>query len=76
MQSIWSRISLFALIAFISCATCAVPMYKYGPGARDRRLPNSANPAVTIFLPENYIFYGVEYKHICVSHCQILICIV
>ena len=62
-----SRVSLFTLITFISCASCAIPFYKYGSGAGDSRLPMGANPSVGLTLPESYTFYGVEYSRIFVS---------
>ena len=66
-RTMQSRVSLFTLITFISCASCAVPFYKYGSGAGDSRLPTGANPSVGLTLPESYTFYGVEYSRIFVS---------
>lgn len=67
-----SKITLINLMAFICCAWCAVPLYQFGTGVGDRRLVNSADPAVTITLQETYVFYGEEYTHVCVSHNVIL----
>lgn len=51
----------------VSCAWCAVSFYSYGPGVGDRKLANSADPAVTLDLQEKYVFYGEEYYKLCVS---------
>lgn len=60
-------LSILSLVALVSCAWCAVSFYPYGPGAGDSKLMNSADPAVTLTLPEKYTFYGEEYEKICVS---------
>lgn len=62
-----SKLGLVSLVALFSCAWCAVPLYPFGPGAGDRKLSNSADPAVTLQLNEEYVFYGENYKKLCVS---------